>query len=382
MSIRKRTSKKAKNGYVYEVYFPYKVNGITERYSRSGFKTKKEAQEHEALMLAEVKEKGKINKDSAKTLNQVYKEFLELGANEYQANTILGTKLQYERNVKAELGNISIKNFDYALLQGYFNKRGSLGIETNKSTRKALNRLLNYAVKVGYIKNNPINLVKVIGIENKREKDQVLLDTELNILLNALESANDFNKKAYSIAIQIGKYTGLRVSEVFALEKEDINFNENCINVNRKLVYDGLKKDEIYSTHQMKSKSSKAIIPLASVLKSVLTDWFKINPYDHIICDVEGKYINPKTFSIFMKSLAKINFNFHMLRHTFATTLVMNDVDIKTTQELMRHSDFNTTMTLYTHISKEHKAKVINDVFGLKSVEKVAKTNDEIKTLN
>lgn len=372
MSIRKRTSKKAKNGYVYEVYFPYKINGITERYSRSGFKTKKEAQEHEALMLAEVKEKGKINKDSAKTLNQVYKEFLELGANEYQANTILGTKLQYERNVKAELGNISVKNFDYALLQGYFNKRGSLGIETNKSTRKALNRLLNYAVKVGYIKNNPINLVKVIGIENKREKDQVLLDTELNVLLNALESANDFNKKAYSIAIQIGKYTGLRVSEVFALEKEDINFDENYINVNRKLVYDGLKKDEIYSTHQMKSKSSKAIIPLASVLKNILTDWFKINPYDHIICDVEGKFINPKTFSIYMKKLAKkhnINFNFHMLRHTFATTLVMNDVDIKTTQELMRHSDFNTTMTLYTHISKEHKAKVINDVFGLKSFE-------------
>lgn len=52
MSIRKRTSKKAKNGYVYEVYFPYKINGITERYSRSGFKTKKEAKEHEALMLA------------------------------------------------------------------------------------------------------------------------------------------------------------------------------------------------------------------------------------------------------------------------------------------------------------------------------------------
>ncbi|MFR2768988.1 MAG: hypothetical protein ACLTAI_12150 [Thomasclavelia sp.] len=88
-------------------------------------------------------------------------------------------------------------------------------------------------MKVGYIKNNPINLVKVIGIENKREKDQVLLDTELNILLNALETANDFNKKAYSIATSNGKYTGLRVSEVFALEKEDINFDENCINVNQ-----------------------------------------------------------------------------------------------------------------------------------------------------
>ena len=66
MSIRKRTSKKAKNGYVYEVYFPYKINGIIERYSKSGFKTKKEAQEHEALMLAELKENGSIK--TVKTL--------------------------------------------------------------------------------------------------------------------------------------------------------------------------------------------------------------------------------------------------------------------------------------------------------------------------
>lgn len=51
-------------------------------------------------MLTELKEKGRINKSSNKTLNQVYKKFLEIGSNEYQANTILGTKRQYERNVK------------------------------------------------------------------------------------------------------------------------------------------------------------------------------------------------------------------------------------------------------------------------------------------
>ena len=108
-----------------------------------------------------------------------------------------------------------------------------------------------------------MNIEKVLGLINLPSTSQTIwsygfiLNQSVKMFLNtALESANDFNKKAYSIAIQIGKYTGLRVSEVFALEKEDINFNENCINVNRKLVYDGLKKDEIYSTHQMKSKSS------------------------------------------------------------------------------------------------------------------------------
>ena len=68
MSIRKRTSKKAKNGYVYEVYFNYKENGITQRYSKSGFSTKKEAQEHEAIKKAELKETGKLQKEIKKTV--------------------------------------------------------------------------------------------------------------------------------------------------------------------------------------------------------------------------------------------------------------------------------------------------------------------------
>lgn len=67
-------------------------------------------------------------------------------------------------------------------------------------------------------------------------------------------------------------------------------------------MYDGLKKNEIYATYQMKSKSSKAVIPLASVLKEILLEWFKINPYGHVICDIEGNFINPKSFSIYIKN--------------------------------------------------------------------------------
>ena len=41
MGVRKRKKKKAKNGYVYAVNFTYKVNGISQRYWKSGFETKK-----------------------------------------------------------------------------------------------------------------------------------------------------------------------------------------------------------------------------------------------------------------------------------------------------------------------------------------------------
>jgi len=57
-----------------------------------------------------------------------------------------------------------------------------------------------------------------------------------------------------------------------------------------------------------------------------------------------------------------------MLRHTFATNLVNANVDLKTTQELMRHTNINTTISIYTHVSNTHKKKIIDNVFSQKGV--------------
>lgn len=385
MSIRRRTSKKAKNGYVYEVYFPYKQNGITMRYSKSGFKTKKEAQEHEALTLASLKENGSIKKVINKTLNEVFSEFVEIGSTNYQINTITTMTKNYEAHVKNKLGQLPINKIDYALLQKYFNSRADSSIGVNKNVKKVINCAMNYAIKANYITINPISLVDISGIDKTKDKDKILLNTEIDTIIEELNKTNDFTYQAYAIAIQIGRYTGLRISEVFALEKSDIDFENDTIDVNKKLIYQNLKKDQLYYTNQMKSKSSKAVIPLANILKNILVPWFNKNPYDKAVCDIEGNYIHPSCFNLQVKKICmrfNIYFHFHMLRHTFATTLATNNVDIKTTQELMRHSNFNTTMNIYTHINDTVKKKAINDVFNIKSVEKVSKTKQEFSKLS
>lgn len=47
----------------------------------------------------------------------------------------------------------------------------------------------------------------------------------------------------------------------------------------------------------------------------------------------------------------------------------MNGVDLKTAQELMRHSNIDTTMSIYTHVNNEHKKQVVNCIFDIKNVE-------------
>lgn len=373
MGIRKRESKKAKNKYVYEADFYYLENGTKKRMTKSGFKTKKEAQEFIAVKQAELLETGKVFKDCRKTLNEVMDEFLEVGSTQYQANTIYNTKKDC-RYFKDNLGKMPISQIDYKTLQTFFNQRINEGIESNKNIRKTLKRAFVYAVRVGYIRSNPINEVVVKGVDLCKEK-KILKQSDYERLIRVLEDRNEFRYDSYVAAIKIGYYTGLRVSEVLALNKSDFDFENDEINVGKKLVFKGLRKEEYYATKEMKSKKSKAILPLPEVLKEEMIEWFKKNPYERVVVDKQGNYINPTCLSNEVKKIAKkmnIHFNFHMLRHTYATTLIINDVDIKTAQELMRHSNFNTTLSLYTHIGVERKKKVVNEIFKKKSGEKVA----------
>ena len=53
-------------------------------------------------------------------------------------------------------------------------------------------------------------------------------------------------------------------------------------------------------------------------------------------------------------------FSAHQLRHTYASMLYMAGVDVVTAKELMGHADVQTTLEIYTHLSKSHKVKEIS----------------------
>lgn len=376
MSIRER---KGKKGITYQVYFPYKNElGISCIYRKGGFNTKKEAKAHETLLKAQIAKNGYLTQECELTLNHVFKDYYETFKKRKVSNATV--KLYgsiYKNHIKQKLGHYKITKIKYPTLQKYFNECSNLSKGLQENIKKILKNIFSYACKCCYIENNPVSLIDLTGIEPMKKKKTITCQ-ELGAIIETLKNRtckDSFKNDSMVIALYIGYYSGLRLSEALALEKNDFDFINNEIHINKQIDCIGKHINEIKTTNKLKTTSSNAIIPLAEPLKEILVDWFKINPYSHVVCDIEGNYINDCFFATTLKGVSKktgIYFHFHMLRHTFISNLANNGVSPQIAKELARHSDIATTMNIYTHVNEDNQKQAINAVFGSKSVKKVS----------
>lgn len=83
------------------------------------------------------------------------------------------------------------------------------------------------------------------------------------------------------------------------------------------------------------------------------------------------KYFNILNFD--RRSKRKYDFTYRDLRHTFTANIISKGTDIKIAQELLRHENYNITLSLYTHIDDSLKLGAVNDVFNKKSVKSMPK---------
>lgn len=376
MSIREREGKK---GITYQVYFPYKNElGISCIYRKGGFNTKKEAKAHETLLKAQIAKNGYLTQDCELTLDHVFKDYFEtFKKRKVSKATIQHYENIYKNHIKQALGHYKIIKLKYPTLQKYFNECSNLSKGLQENIKKVLNNVFKYACKCCYIENNPVSLVDLTGNE-PTEKKKTITYQELEMIIETTKNRDckdSFRNDSIVISLYIGYYSGLRLCETLALEKSDFDFINNEIHITKQLDCIGKQTKVLKTTNKLKTNSSSAVIPLAEPLKEILVKWFNKNPYNHVICDIEGNYIHDSFIKTTLKQISKktnIYFHFHMLRHTFISNLANNGVEPQIAKELARHSDIATTMNIYTHVNEDKQKQAINNVFGSKSVKKVS----------
>jgi len=189
------------------------------------------------------------------------------------------------------------------------------------------NNLFKYFVYKNYIVENPVNVLVL------KEKTTIKLPFdlfELEVLMRR-NTAKDSDIVDY---MKMGIYTGMRISEIVELEKDNIDFNKNIINITKS-----------------KTESGIRIIPIHKNILEIIKERYKNN--DKFLFSNDGN-VNQKTKQIgksirlFVKDKSK---TFHSTRKNFTQKLYeLQQQDLiqeNTIQRLLGHSNTNISFNVY-----------------------------------
>jgi site-specific recombinase XerD len=257
-------------------------------------------------------------------------------------------------------GDIDIQNINDDLIRKWriwLNRLGSnQNDELDKSTQNyhliALRGFLKYCQKRN-LNSLPSERIELATV--KRKQVTFLNHEELDKLLNQPKTETMIGLRDRSI-LELLFSSGLRVSELINLDKDSINFEQKEFVVRGK----GQKDRPVFISDQAvhwiqaylekrQDNSSALFIQYSNHLNQL---------------DNSGNYKRLSVRSVqrlvsHYAKLAGINKHVspHVLRHSFATDLLINGADIRSVQTMLGHSNISTTQ-IYTHITDSHLKQV------------------------
>jgi len=293
-------------------------------------------------------------------------------------NYICTTKLQY----------FKVSEISRLILQRHYNEMYDLNGSTTKilNLNKLLKTFFNYAIAEGYLLKNPCFKISIPRdkniIETEGENDvDPFNDDEIRLI-------NEHINPTVRMIFQLDLGTGLRIGELLALSKNDIDFEKAEVKVNKTLKfvkqinYDGTYEYN-YVIKPPKSKSSIRTVPipinLITLLKKHIEDQqekFKLNNMTFnnkslMFTTDSCKHIDSKNLlRSWERTLRRANVRYrkqHNIRHTYATRLFEAGVPLITISKLLGHHSIEITAKVYVHVMPKEKndaAQVLNYLFN------------------
>lgn len=253
--------------------------------------------------------------------------------------------LQYEAFLKKEsvdqlekAAGLNIKNFMVAQLEkGLAQSAVNRKLSTLKSFYKFLHR-------EGVINDNPTRLVKTL--KTPKKLPVFVEEVKMDELLDQEHSFDDsFSGQRDKIVIEILFGTGMRLAELINLKNEDVNAYESTVKV-------------------MGKRRKERIIPLHRSLMKALADFMETkalqnfdNKSPYLIVTNSGGQAYPQLIYRIVNSCLKListqdKRSPHVLRHSFASSLLNRGADLNAIKELLGHASLAATQ-VYTHNSVE-----------------------------
>lgn len=218
--------------------------------------------------------------------------------------------------------------------------------KTVRSRFNICNMIMQHAMYQRYITSNPCDIVKIPKglVKTQRELPD---NSEIQKVKDGLSC--HFGLFAYFLL-----FTGLRRGEALAIEWKDIDFQRSTINVSKSIYFEN-NRPKLKST---KTVNGVRTIPLLAPLKKALSAFKFRNGYLFGGAEPMTEQAFRRAWEHYKKD-SGVTITPHQLRHAYATILYDAEIDPKAAQKLMGHSDYKTTVEIYTHISNSREQSAV-----------------------
>ena len=213
----------------------------------------------------------------------------------------------------------------------------------------SLKSFFKYLCKYKHIETSPVKNLR--GPKAGKPLPHFVNDLDMGNLLSEWDTADAFEGERDKAILDVFYTTGIRCAELVGLKNEDVDFTAKLIKVNGK-------------------RNKQRLIPFSGTLSDVMQSYINIrnetiaeSPADNaFFVRKNGKKLsNSIVYTIVNKRLSEIpnlsKKSPHVLRHTFATSMLNNGADLNAVKELLGHASLSST-EVYTHTTFEELKKV------------------------
>ncbi len=293
------------------------------------------------------------------TVGQLIDRFMEeVAKRQYRRNTRECFEGLFRNHVRPRWGNELVQNVKAIDVQNWL-KPYPYSRQVRMHIKKLMSIVFRYAVEWRLIGANPMRDVRLNPGDGKPLKKQRALTAGEVLALS------DQLAEPYRTMVLVAACTGLRVSELVALEWGDISFENLTLKVQRCFVRGEMNPP--------KTDASEAELPIDPYVGELLLSHKAKSHYksdsDFVFASDAGKprwpcailqdYIKPAAERA---GIGRIGW--HVLRHTFSSLLANNGATLVAHRDMLRHADSRTSLDVYSHTTLEQKREAASKVVG------------------
>lgn len=358
-------------------YFERYVDPYTEKSKKVSVTLNSKSNQAKKQATLELQEKINDKIEQKKQSKITLGQLLDLWWKHHKVSIRQSSQVNYEKLLRYIRENINtealIRNTDTKFYQDFINGL-TQSYEYKKKFRSVLKMALDHAVDLEMINMNPVVRTKVPKPALTKEtyenvEDKYLEEDEMIRLLNVYYST--FQSVHHGRLAEFMYLTGLRVGEAISLTVDDYDPNSKTIKVIGTLDYsDGYKNAK---KEMPKTLASYREIDLSNRAIEIIDELILENKLkfkgrtSYLFVGKTGKPIQINAFNNSLKTMndklgknaIKKKMSSHIFRHSHISLLAELNIPVKAIMERVGHADMETTMKIYTHVTKKTKAGIV-----------------------